>query len=524
MAARLSTEDSTLNAEDITKFMGESQASRAERVSLSRSLLDTKDDGNDDGNDAYIEMLDPYSPPNRGIFTSYLAVGFGLFFVLTPVTFYMVDDLDSSPAQQAVVLGLLGLPWAFKIFFGFITDSFPIRGQRRKPYYFIGWGIYVLSNVILAMLGEPDIAMIALFIFLMTMGFVQADVCTDAMVVERSKAYETESTRGVLQAMGYIIRFSGSIFGALLGAVLYNKSSWGWGFPIWAIFLINAAVPAACVIPFFYSLVEVAADVPANIRTQCASIWALVQRRAVWQPCTFIYLYNLLYLTNPAWNSFLVSGLGFSNFSLGLLTLAGAILSYLGIVIYKKYLFNTSWRHIYIGTTFVSAFFSCFQLILVLGWNKSIGMGTPAGELVFAIGAYGMVQFVISVQFLPAVRMFLAMCPVGAEGASYAMLTTLSNLGSTAAYSIAAALSQIWDVSNDTLEEGDFEGMWRLTLLCACVQIFPLVLLRLLPDGLDEQAKLQQSPDTSFAMGCVFIGVIAVSLSFTVGFTILTVV
>ena len=30
--------------------------------------------------------------------------------------------------------------------------------------------------------------------------------------------------------------------------------------------------------------------------------------------------------------------------------------------------------------------------------------------------------------------MFLAMCPAGAEGASYAMLTTLSNVGTTTGY------------------------------------------------------------------------------------------
>ena len=31
----------------------------------------------------------------------------------------------------------------------------------------------------------------------------------------------------------------------------------------------------------------------------------LVQRKAVWMPCCFIYIYNALLLSNPAWNSFL---------------------------------------------------------------------------------------------------------------------------------------------------------------------------------------------------------------------------
>lgn len=148
----------------------------------------------------------------------------------------------------------------------------------------------------------------------------------------------------------------------------------------------------------------------------------LVQRKAVWMPCCFIYIYNALLLSNPAWNSFLgryvvssrwfvslwhcyfycyhywylylysshdihihiythidiniyiysyhtflhslilafipiliftftlpycvVVGLDFSNFDLGLLTLAGAILSYFALVLYKNYLFETSWRKV----------------------------------------------------------------------------------------------------------------------------------------------------------------------------------
>ena len=36
------------------------------------------------------KWLNPYALANRGIFASYLSVGFGLYFILTPLTFYMV--------------------------------------------------------------------------------------------------------------------------------------------------------------------------------------------------------------------------------------------------------------------------------------------------------------------------------------------------------------------------------------------------------------------------------------------------
>jgi hypothetical protein len=472
------------------------------------------------------KQLDPYQPFNISIFASYLAVGFGLYFILTPVQFYMVDTLDAPASQQAVVTGLLQLPWALKIFCGFITDSFPIMGLRRIPYFAIGWILFVSCNLILAIIGEPSIKTLSLFLFLMQLSFVQADVCTDAMIVERSKKYESEENRGTLQAFGYITRFFGGIIGAVAGSMLYNKgtgpSNFSWGIPMWAIFVVNAAVPILIILPVSFNLVEVKSEEPPALKVQIASIWELVQRKAVWQPCTFIYIFNVLLLTNPAWNSFLVKGLDFTNFDIGLLTVAGTVLSYVALVIYKNYLFETSWRKIYLGATFISFMFSCLQLVLVFGLNKDIGMNSPGYELLFAMGSYGVVQFVVAIQFLPACRMFLGMCPEGAEGASYAMLTTLSNLAGTVAYSVAAAFTSIWDVSNEELSAHNYDGMWKLTLLCGCIQLTGLFFLPLLPSGVTEQMTMKEVK--SKTAGIVFVAVVTISLIFVIGFTLMTII
>jgi MFS family permease len=179
--------------------------------------------------DEYCVFLDPWHRDNIGIFSSYLAVGFSMYFILTPLNFYMIDVLDATPGEQSIIIGLTNLPWALKMFCGFITDSYPIYGLRRKPYLLGGWLLYCLCNLVLAVVVKPNLAVLALFIFLQTWAFIQADVCTDAMIVERSKKYENDLNRGTLQATGYITRFIGAIFGAIMGAVLYNKDDWGWG-------------------------------------------------------------------------------------------------------------------------------------------------------------------------------------------------------------------------------------------------------------------------------------------------------
>jgi len=236
--------------------------------------------------------------------------------------------------------------------------------------------------------------------------------------------------------------------------------------------------------------------------------------------CTFIFLYNVLFLTNPAWNSFLVDGLGFTEFELGLLTLTGCILSFVGIVVYKNYLFGVAWPRIYIFTAMIGFMFSSLQLVLVL---KSETLA-PGVQVFFAMGSYGIQLFVQAVQFLPSCRMFLIMCPEGAEGATYAMLTTLANLAGTMGYSVAAAFATVWDVSSDTLSDGDFSGMWKLTLLIGCVQLAGLPFVKLLPSSMEEQIKMQQSDMSSKFAGRVYIGVVFFSLIFVVAFSVITIV
>lgn len=52
-------------------------------------------------------------------------------------------------------------------------NNYSIGGLRRKPYFMIGWGVYVLCNIALAVIRTPNVETLAAFIFLMTMGFVQ---------------------------------------------------------------------------------------------------------------------------------------------------------------------------------------------------------------------------------------------------------------------------------------------------------------------------------------------------------------
>lgn len=156
------------------------------------------------------------------------------------------------------------------------------------------------------------------------------------------------------------------------------------------------------------------------------------------------------------------------------------------------------------------------------------------------------------IQFLPVCIMYLKLCPDGSEGATYALLTTMGNIGLICGNSIGGVwyyllrtvgrslgacswdieysriinvarivfrvgagslLAKLWDVSNDAMRRQDYRGLWRLSLLTSCLSPLPLFLIKLLPPNHEKQRKLQESKQSSTLGGAIFLTVLFVSLT-----------
>lgn len=75
-------------------------------------------------------------------------------------------------------------------------------------------------------------------------------------------------------------------------------------------------------------------------------------------------------------------------------------------------------------------------------------------------------------------------------------------------------------MKNSTLKHHDYGGMWKLTVLCGAIQLFPLIFIRALPANNEEQAALQKNDSKSFSMGVLFVLTNLLSFLFIVGFTL----
>lgn len=48
------------------------------------------------------------------------------------VSFYFKDELNMDPAELAIFSGFATLPWLIKPIYGFVSDTFPLFGYRRR--------------------------------------------------------------------------------------------------------------------------------------------------------------------------------------------------------------------------------------------------------------------------------------------------------------------------------------------------------------------------------------------------------
>lgn len=123
--------------------------------------------------------------------------------------------LSWSIKEIAVMSSLAALPWLFKIFYGLISDSYPVFGYRRKTYLFIfslfsamGWGF-------LATLPHAPLAIFAAM-FLTNLGFAATDAITDGFIVEHC----TEQTGPFYQAVAWASRGTGSVLSGFISGWL----------------------------------------------------------------------------------------------------------------------------------------------------------------------------------------------------------------------------------------------------------------------------------------------------------------
>ncbi|XP_022762083.1 folate-biopterin transporter 1, chloroplastic-like [Durio zibethinus] len=425
------------------------------------------------------------SPDNVAVAMVYFVQGV-LGLSRLAVSFYLKDDLHLDPAETAVISGFSALPWLVKPLYGFISDSIPLFGYRRRSYLVLSGLLGALSWSLMATFVDSKYGA-AFCILLGSLSVAFSDVVVDSMVVERARG-ESQSMSGSLQSLCW----GSSAFGGIVSSYFSGSLVDAYG--------VRFVFGVTSLLPLITSVVAVLVKEqpvlgPARVqsillgnpsflessRESIIQLWNAVRQSNVFLPTVFIFLWQATPQSDSAMFYFTTNKLGFTPEFLGRVKLVTSVASLVGVGLYNGFLKNVPLRKIFLATTITGTALGMTQVFLVTGLNRQFGISDEW----FAIGDSLILTVLGQASFMPVLVLAAKLCPEGMEATLFATLMSISNGGSVVGGLIGAGLTWVFGVTMDK-----FDNLATLIILCNLSSLLPLPLLGLLPqDDSDTVSK-----------------------------------
>ncbi|ONM27713.1 Biopterin transport-related protein BT1 [Zea mays] len=431
------------------------------------------------------------SPDNMAVAIVYFVQGV-LGLARLAVSFYLKDDLHLDPAETAVVSGFSSLPWLIKPLYGFISDSIPLFGYRRRSYLFLSGLLGALSWSLMAtvvsskysaassiLLGSLSVAfsdVVLSVTFIQLLEIIEVMV-VDSMVVERARG-ESQSTSGSLQSLCWGSSAFGGIVSAYFSGSLVDTYGVRFVFGVTAFLPLMTSAVAVLVNEHRISSGErttlhSGSGFVESSKQHVRQLWTSVKQPNILLPTLFIFLWQATPQSDSAMFFFITNKLGFTPEFLGRVKLVTSFASLLGVGLYNYFLKEVPLRKIFLVTTIIGSALGMTQVLLVTGLNRKFGISDEW----FSIGDSLIITVLGQASFMPVLVLAAKLCPPGMEATLFATLMSISNAGSVTGGLVGAGLTRIFGVTRDT-----FGNLPLLIVVCNLSSLLPLPLLSLLPE------------------------------------------
>ncbi|TMW59670.1 hypothetical protein Poli38472_004739 [Pythium oligandrum] len=414
-----------------------------------------------------------FARENIGLLVNYFAVGVlnGIFPALVYPLFKVYLNLEGYQSNAAS--SLLNFAWYLKFPIGFISDSFPLNGYRRKPYIFIGW--ISTCIVMLCLVCMPNIEPYkrngeivnedahsysphyVLPLMVGSIGYLMADVACDGIMVEYAQR-ESEATRGQVQTMVYGARFMAEVVGTLIVALGLNGDEYGGTFshslPLSVVFGIMFAVGAIALVFTHFNLHEDRV-IGQPLQQQVRSVVRLLQHRATWQITVYGFLQFFAFAFDVSPSSTI------SQVWLKMDPLSSSLAYCLNSGTYafaayamRTYLLNANWR-----------------VIMVVAVLAGAVIGLPS-VMITVFDVYRNKYFYLAkdlvVGFFDAFAMMVRLVVIveiaepGFESSTYSLVTTVYNLAIPVMTTSSNLIGSTFDVYDNDLQDDTANVRWHV--------------------------------------------------------------
>ncbi|KAL1315316.1 probable folate-biopterin transporter 6 isoform X1 [Arachis hypogaea] len=415
-----------------------------------------------------------------GIFLIHgLQQGFTGSFFRVAADYYWKDIQKLQPSLVQIFAGIYFIPWVFKPLWGILTDAFPIRGYRRRPY-FIGAGVIgTVSGTVLAAKGEMA-AGVALACFVgVSASMAIAEVTIDACIARNS--IEVRSLAPDLQSLCSFC----SSFGALVGFVSSGFFVHRLG-PQGSLGVV--AVPPALTILLGFVIYERRTDALHNekkqtflqavegVGTKIRIMYKTMRHPQVWKPSLYIFLSLALSVTTHEghfyWYTDPKAGPAFSKEFVGVIYAVGAFASILGVMLYHKSLKDYPFRTLIFYAQLLYAISGVIDLFFILRWNLKVGIP----DYIFVIIEESCTRITGKIKWMPMLVLSTQLCPLGIEGTFFALLMCIDSIGGLISKWGGGLLLHAVNVSRT-----DFTNLWFAVFVRDLLRFGTLAFVFLVP-------------------------------------------
>lgn len=89
-----------------------------------------------------------------------------------------------EPGYTQILSSMIGLPWALKIFYGIISDNYPLYGSRRINYLLLMSFAQLLASLFLASISDSgNEELITFLLTVISFSVAVMDVIVDSLMV-----------------------------------------------------------------------------------------------------------------------------------------------------------------------------------------------------------------------------------------------------------------------------------------------------------------------------------------------------
>ncbi len=336
-----------------------------------------------------------------------------------PLFYYFRETLHLSVSKIMYLTSITTLAWIIKPIYGFISDSFPIKGYRRKSYIFIS----ALTSVILyLLLGSITLSLYFLIGLMLMESFAGAfrDVAIDGLMVEKGKKF---NITGKVQSVQWgFLTVAGLITGITGGYISQH-------FSYKVAYLLLLPFPIMILIASFYTSEAIYINKKRRflktVTSSSLSLLKLFKDKNFAMSSLFLFLLWLSPAIGTPYMNKLRYDLHLSKIMIGWIYTLPSISAIIGAILYYKVSQKINLKKWLYISTIISALSTLAYLYLTI---KLVFI------YAFAFGLSGMFTHLLVMDFMART------CKKGNEATIFAMLCSLVNFAGWLSVLIGARL------------------------------------------------------------------------------------